>query len=377
MLKTKEQKTSEHTTTKILIDYFCFTVRLHDLLQGEIPDTSTSDKFFDFVAEQFFVPGLDFQQRRGMNGYTYAMHYDGVIIAFGGADTVYIQMSGTGCRTWESIHPGMSWEQWIDYLSTRYCSLHISRMDVACDTFGMLRLEWIKKYTHKKMYISRWKKRVIMDGTDEQEVVWGSAKSNFRLRIYDKTLERQNKGNIDPALVPENWVRCEFQMRNKTVESFLREWRANGSIGKTFLGILKNQLIFTNDYDGKNRDRATIVRWWAHLLDDAEQIKMSYAGGKDYNFDSLKEYVYGQAGSSIRTLLEIYDGDTAKLLAGVEGKKLNTKQQQLIADYKPESQALMKEMLSMSAAYKQMMQDVGWCNNGRLEASYARETVSN
>lgn len=76
-----------------------------------------------------------------MYGYAYARWYDGIVYAYGSSDTIYIQMSGTGCRTWETTHPGLTWEKWIKYLQSTYASLHISRLDIACDTFGKLKLK--------------------------------------------------------------------------------------------------------------------------------------------------------------------------------------------------------------------------------------------
>ena len=52
------------------------------------------------------------------------------------------------------------------------------------DTFKRLKLSTIINYTRKGWYISRWKTYLINDGNREHSVVWGSPKSDFRLRIY-------------------------------------------------------------------------------------------------------------------------------------------------------------------------------------------------
>ena len=78
----------------------------------------------------------------------------------------------------------------------------------------MLKLRTVQAFTRKRNYISRWKTYLIQEGSSEMAVIWGSSKSDFRLRIYDKTLEREVKGSIDADKVPKNWVRCEFQLRN-------------------------------------------------------------------------------------------------------------------------------------------------------------------
>ena len=329
MLKQRTQKSGPHDATRILVDYFCFTVSVSEFFDHDITDEKavyTADR----IERKFMLRGLEFQERKGMYGYAYARWYDGIVYAWGGNNTIYIQMSGTGCRTWETTHPGLTWEKWIKYLQTTYATLHISRLDIACDTFGLLKLRNIQAFTRAGNYISRWKTFLIQEGSNEMAVIWGSSKSDFRLRIYDKTLERQKKGGAEPDKIPQGWVRCEFQLRNDAAASFVRSWQACGSIGQTFMGIMRNQLLYVMTYDGKNRDRATPAPWWDKLLGDAEQIHMAYDAGKDYNFDSLSRYIFHQAGSSIKAYLAIMDGDFGPLLQGVAMSSLNDRQTELI-----------------------------------------------
>ena len=329
MSKQRTQKSGPHDATRILVDYFCFTVSVSEFFDHDITDEKavyTADR----IERKFMLRGLEFQERKGMYGYAYARWYDGIVYAWGGNNTIYIQMSGTGCRTWETTHPGLAWERWIKQLQSTYATLHISRIDIACDTFGMLKLRTVQAFTRNRNYISRWKTYLIQEGSSEMAVIWGSSKSDFRLRIYDKTLEREVKGSIDADKVPKNWVRCEFQLRNDAAASFVRSWQASGSIGDTFMGIMRNQLLYVTQYDGIHRDRATTAPWWERLLGDAGQIHMAYDAGKDYNFDSLSRYIFHQAGSSIKAYLTIMDGDLEPLLQGVRMSSLNARQTELV-----------------------------------------------
>ena len=349
MPQSENKNTGPHNAIRILVDYFCFTVGLSEFQDHD--ETEEKAVYLpDRIEKKFYLSGLEFQERRGMYGYSYAKWYDGIVYAWGGNDTVYVQMSGTGCRTWETVHPGLTWEKWIKYLQSTYATLHISRLDIACDTFGKLKLKTVQAYTRAEKYISRWKTYLIQEGSSEMAVIWGSSKSDFRLRIYDKTLERIVKGGVDADKVPENWVRCEFQLRNAAASSFIRSWQASGSIGSTFMGILKNHLLYVSAYDGKNRDRATAAPWWARLLGDAEQIHMAYDAGKDYNFDSLKRYIFHQAGSSIKAYLKIMDGDFGPLLQGVEMSALNDRQTELIRS----TQFARREWLTKQLEYSEM-----------------------
>ena len=351
MLTQSSAFSGPHSATRILVDYFSFSVSV-----GEFSAESEQNAVYlpDRIESKFFLRGLEFQERKGLYGYAYSRWYDGILYAWGGNGSVFVQMSGTGCRTWETIHPGLTWERWISYLHATYASLHISRLDIACDTFGLLKLHTIQQYTRAGKYISRWKTYLIQEGSSEMSVIWGSSKSDFRLRIYDKTLERTVKGGAEKDRVPKDWVRCEFQLRNAAASSFWRSWQQCGSVGQTFFGILRNQLLYCTEYDGKNRGRAVPVRWWDRLLGDSRQIPMAYDAGKDYNFDSLQRYIFHQAGASLRTYLTIVDGDLAPLMAGIRGAALNDRQRELIATVRPER----RKRLQFPPEYAALLQDV-------------------
>ena len=347
MSEQQKQKSAPHSATRILVDYFCFTVSLSEFCDHDA-EHYDGRNLPGRIERKFLLQGLQFQQRKGMYGYSYSAWYDGIVYAWGGADTVYIQMSGTGCRTWETTHPGLAWEKWIRYLQSSYASLHVSRLDIACDTFGQLKLKTIQAYTRNGKYISRWKTFLIQEGSAEMAVIWGSSKSDFRLRIYDKTLERIVKAGVDEDTVPKDWVRCEFQLRNDAAASFIRSWQSTDSIGMTFMGIMKNQLLYVSQYDGKNRNRATVAPWWDRLLGDAEKLRMAYDAGKDYNFDSLKHYIFHQAGSSIKAYLTIMDGDFTALLKGVNMSALNDRQTELVRSAHERHQERLAQHLNYS-----------------------------
>lgn len=354
MSKSGKTVSSVYSATKILVDYFCFSIGLESFCNFE---DDNKLHLGERLKSKLFLDNLPWQERRGMYGYESACYYDGIVLAWGGNDSVYCQMSGTGCRTWESLHPGLTWERFILYLQATYPSWHCSRLDIACDTFHLLDLSKIQQYTRKEKYISRWKTYLIQEGSVEQSVIWGSAKSDFRCRIYDKTLERMVKSGAKPEDIPSDWVRVEFQLRNQAAASFLRSWQKSGSIGSTFLGILKNQLLYCSRYDGKNRDRAVVASWWGKLLGDAEQVKMSYAAGKEYNFQSLSHYLFHQVGASLRTYLTITDGDLGELMDNIRASRLNTRQKELIETAGPARQERLRQAIHRQEAFDRQIQN--------------------
>lgn len=311
---------------KILVDYLCFTVRLDDFTDGQTYD----HELRSFIERAFRLGAgkVDFECKRAFYGYATSYSRNGITYCYGGRNDIYIQLSGSGCRYWETLNPDYTWIQFVRRLKECYCSLHVSRLDVAGDSFGLLDIKKIQVATTKQEYVSRWKRYLVCAGNAENYVLFGSPTSDFRLRIYNKTQEREEAGCKE---VPENWVRCEFQMRNESAQSFLQTWRENGDLGETYCGIMRNQLRYWATFDGIHYDRMKLKPWWAKFLGDAERIKMAYQGGLEYNLEALERYVYHQAGSSIRTLIEARGGDITDLLHVSKNAKLNDRQKELLA----------------------------------------------
>ena len=151
------------------------------------------------------------------------------------------------------------------------------------------------------------------------------------LRIYNKTLERQCK--VDESTeVPLGWIRCELQLRNDAVDSFVREWLTCKDISVVYFGILANQLRFVKRRpEGEtNLQRLEVVAWWRRFLDNSAPIRLLYKGGLAYNLQSLERYLYGQAGSSLKTWLVLSDWNVDKMLEMVARRKPNDRQKALI-----------------------------------------------
>ena len=265
-------------------------------------------------------------------------------------------MSGSGCRTYETHNPKLEWGDWIRHLQSTYSSFHCSRLDIACDTYHLLKVGTIQDWTRKEWYKSQWRTYLIQEGTAENSVVWGSAKSDFRLRIYDKTLERR-RVVPEPDKVPEGWVRAEYQLRNDAAASFIREWLAGNDISAAYFGIMRNQLIYTKDYDGKNADRLSMPRWWSSFLGHYQQIRMAYPGGIEYNLQQLEKYLFHQAASSIKTYLAYTEGDIAPLISGIEGAKMNDRQWEMLKVETSLRNARLQKMMDLQEEYQKHLQN--------------------
>lgn len=327
-----ETPTSPNNETKILVDYFSFTVSVEEFTGYK--DHIDSDLFTD-ICDRFHLNGLEFEERGGYHGYRKSFWYNGIIVAYDPPNydtyqkTLHLNMSGSGCRTFETLNPWLEWSDWICKLEQQYCTFHVSRLDIACDTYHLLDVPTIQKWTRKGWYKSQWHTYLIQEGTAENSVVWGSAKSDFRLRIYDKTLERR-RVVPDPDQVPEGWVRAEYQLRNDAAASFLRAWAQTGDISAAYFGIMKNQLVYSKNYDGIHTDRVKVASWWSKFLQHYEKIKMAYPGGVEYNLQQLEKYIFHQAASSIKTYLKYTQGELAPLLDGIQGARITDRQWEML-----------------------------------------------
>lgn len=321
----------EKSEVKILVDYLCFTVKLDDLKSRDLGGCGNDlERLRDLIECEMLLGfgQVDFDCKRAFYGYAESYCRQGITYCVGGRDDVYIQMSGSGCRYWETLNKEVEWLDYIKGLREKFRSLHFSRLDIAGDSFNLLQIAKIQTATIKQQYVSKWRKYLVCAGNAENSVLFGSPKSDFRLRIYDKTCERREAGCND---VPGQWVRAEFQMRDDAALSFLDSWVSLGNLGSTYSGIMMNQLRYWASYDGVHTERMKLKSWWRAFLGNVERIPMAYKGGLEYNLEKLERFVYKQAGSSIKTLLKVHQGDISRFLDNVESAKLNDAQKALLA----------------------------------------------
>ena len=318
---------------KILVDYLTFTVGARCYLEQWGEDVDGLEYLADTdvltsLCHDWHFGNLQLMARKGWYGYMYAYVGGGITLAWGGCDTVLIQLSGQGCRLYETLYPDLDWLTLIQQIRA-YKVHNISRLDIACDTFGQLSMDNLIKYTFAGRYVSRFRDYLVSIGTKERSIIFGAPSSRMRLRIYDKTMERLRAGRSAED-VPDNWIRLEYQLRDAAADSFISAWMDTGSISAAYFGIMSNQLRYVKSKDEDNPQRSVMTTWWSKFLGYADKIPMAYKGGLDYNLDNLTKYVFDQAGSSIRTWLEIMDYDMDKFARMVNNRNLNIRQQLLL-----------------------------------------------
>lgn len=241
-----------------------------------------------------------------------------------------LELSGQGCRQIETL-AGDSFD-WLSFIS-RFMErekTHISRLDIAADDKeGLLSMSTMRRYVESQKYVCKSRKVLVMTGAEEM-IIFGSAQSDRRLRIYNKALERGVTGH---------WIRAEMQMRNDAALSFfMNTWNSN-DIGKTYCGMLLDYLRFTADENkGINSNRLPAVRWWTRFLGTTRRVKGFYLGGVEYNKKGLYNYLTKQTASSLKTYFTLCNGNLDDMFELFIDAELNKNQQFLIESERRKTQ---------------------------------------
>ena len=234
---------------------------------------------------------------KGARGYQDRLYFGGISIHYDGRDDmgVWLEMSGQGCRTFETVGTG-DYERLFQMVRSGHG--HITRLDVAYDDHtGVLPLDVIVEDTLQQRFVSKSRFWDVNISSDGKSLYHGSPKSDIRIRIYDKAAERHCGED-------KHWVRVELQLRD---ERALRFISLDGDLGFNLAGVICNYLryVIPEDTDS-NRWRWPLTDYWSELLCGATAVKLYDKPGVDYNIDHCERYVYKFAGNAIDALIQIY-----------------------------------------------------------------------
>lgn len=277
---------------------------------------------------------------KGAHGYLNRLSYGHISILYNGRDDmgVCLDMSGQGCRVFESLGTGDYQSLFFEVFSEPD-DIHITRLDVAFDDHsGILDLPTLVSDTQQLdsclpvQFICRSSHRGVEwshnDGDERSafSVYHGSRKSEIFIRIYDKAAER---GFFD-----RHWVRVEQQLRRDRALAFAEQMYLGMPVGEVFRGVLFNYLRYVDDSGDSNRWRWPMKSYWADLLDGATRIRLYSKPGIEYNMINLEHYVFSQAGNAINTYLDIMgEMSFMEQLRLQRSRKLPAKYSQLIDFY--------------------------------------------
>lgn len=349
---------------RIIIDWVSFTTRLH----------TVSD-----IIRLLRLENVPFEILVGSKGKRYryyfggiSIHYDEIQMDVITGDYVWLEMSGQGCRTFET-HGNGNYQALFDAAIENPKEVHLTRLDVAFDDMtGVFDIDLLCDETRLENYTSFLKKYQSIYSNAGNTVYLGSRTSNLLIRIYDKAQERGYDKN------EKHWIRCELQIKDENALGFIKKLQ-DKSISEVYRGVLKHYLLYREPSEtDSNKRRWKIREWWDKFLDDAISMSIWAKPGVLYNLSVCEKYVLTQPASSIKTLIEIHGKNAfIEMIERVPPSK-NPKYRRLKMEYeqnkrlKSTHSALNKLVLDVTEDEIWYFEDLRQCLNTLLHVAHNR-----
>lgn len=287
---------------RILIDWVSFTSSIHSVEQ---------------ILELIGMSLVAWEDGYGFHGFQYRLEYGSIRIHYNDpsyigltAGFVFLEMSGQGCRTFETDGNGRYEDLFQLCLRDidkppKERSCRITRLDLAFDDVsGHLDILEIYDAVRDQNFTSRMKDSHFhggsVGGVTGYSVDFGSRSSNVFIRIYDKAAERgYNKNDC------KHWVRCELQLRQENAMGFLHQ-SVDVSMSEMFKSVLSNYLTFRDpNPSDTNKRRWTVSEWWRKFLDDAIPRGIWSRPGSEYNLSKLEAHLFQRNGGALKTFVRL------------------------------------------------------------------------
>lgn len=234
---------------------------------------------------------LDFslfsESETSRNGFKKMYNYNGVNLLLEHKDVYFmLDITGEGCRFLESLNN----YSWIDFFKIFLLyDLNFTRLDLALDSindfsFSLFTMYKKIKFGHVKGSFRRFKnfEDICFNTGIElgRTLYFGSPKSNFMFRFYDKFGESLSKGKTIESGVMR-WIRYEIQFRGDYAKAMILNIVFGGidDIGFYFKGFLRSNLEFLiPSKTDSNKRRWKICKWWLDFLDNVGKLplKLNY-----------------------------------------------------------------------------------------------------
>lgn len=254
----------------------------------------------------------------------------------------HVMITGRGCKEYAVNHDLMALFKRVFTWSHR----NFSRIDLALDDIGskIVNFEQIHEASINGWFTSRWSKWDELNSRQTstndflgQTIYFGSQKSDLYCRIYNKTLERKAKSNLDDAetSIPEAWTRLELVYRKDRALK-LAEYIVNDDlpIGHALRGTLKQYLRFLIKSNDSNKARWPTAPWWDELLAEAEQLQLTIEK-EAKTIEDMRDWVDRQISPTLSAILEAHEGDLAwfRSILAEGSKRLSQKHKDAITQF--------------------------------------------
>lgn len=320
-------------TNKILFDWFALT---------------TSNAEPQQIIEMLGMENLPFMEVPGAKGWRKRLYFSGVSIHYDGHDgLVWLEMSGQGCRAFESLGHG-DFNVLFDYVLGNP-EVNITRLDVAYDDYqGLLDLDKITYDTLHGNFITKMRKWNVDISSDGTCVTHGTKRGSVLVRIYDKAAER-NKSEEIP-----HWVRCELMLRRERAFEFIKllrpseeySWneearaytpvREAETVDTLYFLILNHYLRYIElSETDTNKWRAPVASHWLTFCTSvtSESKSLYVKPGLEYNALNLSNYVSDRNAGPIFTYIKLFGvNDLVERVSQKAPINLNPKYKMLLAE---------------------------------------------
>lgn len=301
---------------RTLIDWLQFTIKTvpaNVIINGEETTLQRSPELED-IYRLLDIPETEWREMpTGLYGYRKQMICGDIRILYEGRGDMgmHVQLSGQGCREFESFYDG----DWFG-LMARIAEARgvITRIDLACDE---IRYDGEKPYFTVRQIVKKTKtgecrskfrtahrieKIKIVDGSsDGNTIYFGSAQSDIQVRLYEKNFERVNAGKeLEERLT--TWNRFEIQLYDARAQMAMMKLLEGIPCGNLIMGILGNYLNFVDKQEDSNKARWPICEWWTDYLQNVEKLRLALTA-PDKTIDQKREWIDRQVNP---TLAEVW-----------------------------------------------------------------------
>ena len=292
------KNTPEKVVTRALVDWV--SVRIRGLQKTD---------------EIFSILGMEktdfFELEIGKYGYRKGYRSGHIAVYYLGSKEmgIYLEMSGQGCRQYESQSPYKdsplgTWAHLFSLL--KQLDVNFTRLDLAVDDFsGLVTTKKVWKHLEKKAITSQFRKTRHMTEQTIKEfettgdtIYFGSSQSDVQVRFYDKKLERENN---DKDVTVEKWCRVEFQLRDAHA-NMAAVHILTRPVGEMIKGYLNTYIQFRSMKGDTRAYRRPFARWYLQFLQGVEKLSLS-SEAKDYTIERVKSWVEKSVTPSLAMIL--------------------------------------------------------------------------
>ena len=258
----------------------------------------------------------------------------------------HVQMTGTGCRMFEQVSES-NWQELLTYIH-HDPDAKLTRIDLAIDSFDKPftipsiegkceRGELVTKF-REGQGTKKWKFSTETTGPSENAgygLEFGSRTSRLMIRMYDKKLERENKGL---EVTVDSWLRVELQLRKEYSNEALKDLIMHDfEVGVVAKSYLKEYIRFVNRSKDTNKRRWKESLFWVKYLKDVEPLKLSL-DAPDQTIEKSIKWLDHSIAPTLATVLKAKGREfTGRLIEEmfVQGEeRMKKKHEVMVNDYK-------------------------------------------